>query len=126
MARKNNLLKQYKKQKIEMTDEEKAAHAAAVDQVIAHFAETYVPSGDTRLANLQQLCRDLEVEVGTSSMTCKMVSGCTGWLKDLTRFNRVIAEHQRLPCQHSRLHPRQRGERKREQHQVSVTQSAPR
>jgi uncharacterized Fe-S cluster-containing MiaB family protein len=50
-----------------------AAHAAAVEDVINHFAETYI--SNDRLTMFQQLCRDLDVEVGTGIQKCRQVGG---------------------------------------------------
>jgi ribosomal protein S11 len=49
-----------------------AAHEANIANIILHFDATYI-SGSGRLAAFQQLCRDLDVEVGTSLKQCKKV-----------------------------------------------------
>jgi len=51
--------------------QKKAEHDAAVEDIVAHFAQTYI--SNDRLTALQQLCRDLDVEVGTSINKCKQV-----------------------------------------------------
>jgi hypothetical protein len=48
-------------------------HKAAVEDIIAHFAGTYISTGNDRLSNFQELCRDLDVEVGISIKKCKEV-----------------------------------------------------
>jgi hypothetical protein len=48
-------------------------HEAAVQNIINHFATTYISSGNDRLSAFQDLCRDLEVEVGTGIKKCKQV-----------------------------------------------------
>jgi hypothetical protein len=47
-------------------------HTAAVAAITAHFSNTYI-SGNGRLAAYQQLCRDLDVDVGSSIVQCKKV-----------------------------------------------------
>lgn len=54
--------------------EEKAKHEAAVEDIINHFATTYISTGNDRLSAFQDLCRDLDVEVGTGIKKCKKVS----------------------------------------------------
>jgi uncharacterized Fe-S cluster-containing MiaB family protein len=48
-----------------------AEHDAAVEDIVNHFAQTYI--SNNRLSALQQLCRDLDVEVGTGIKSCKQV-----------------------------------------------------
>jgi hypothetical protein len=50
----------------------KKDHTAAVAAITAHFSSTYI-SGNGRLAAYQQLCRDLDVDVGSSIIQCKKV-----------------------------------------------------
>lgn len=71
-----------RKSKIQLTAAEKVAHDAAVAKAVAHFADTYVSTDGTRLSNLQQLCKDLEVEVGDNTLACKDVSDHANWLED--------------------------------------------
>jgi hypothetical protein len=52
----------------------KKKHEAAVEDIIHHFAATYISTGNHRLSAFQQLCEDLDVEVGTSITNCKQVS----------------------------------------------------
>lgn len=56
------------------TEAAKKQHEAAVEDIITHFAATYISTGNERLSDFQQLCEDLDVEVGTSLMKCKQVS----------------------------------------------------
>jgi hypothetical protein len=49
-----------------------AAHAVEVAGVLVHFDTTYDVKVN-RLAAFQQLCMDLDVEVGTSLTQCKKV-----------------------------------------------------
>ena len=49
-----------------------AEHDAAVDDIVNHFAQTYI--SNDRLAAFQQLCRDLDVEVGSGIKKCKEVT----------------------------------------------------
>jgi len=53
------------------TQKAKEEHDAAVEDIVAHFAQTYI--SDDRLAAFQQLCRDLDVEVGTGIKKCREV-----------------------------------------------------
>jgi hypothetical protein len=50
----------------------KKDYTAAVAAITAHFSNTYI-SGNGRLAAYQQLCRDLDVDVGSSIIQCKKV-----------------------------------------------------
>lgn len=54
------------------TEKAKKEHEVAVEDIVNHFAQTYI-SYD-RLAAFQQLCRDLDVEVGTGITKCKQVT----------------------------------------------------
>lgn len=47
-------------------------YTAAVAAITTHFSNTYI-SGNGRLAAYQQLCRDLDVDVGSSIIQCKKV-----------------------------------------------------
>lgn len=68
--------KKYKNVKRQrLMPEEKAIQAAMAQDIIAYFVDTYETAESTRLANYQRLCRDLKVEVGIDSLTCKIVSG---------------------------------------------------
>lgn len=74
MGKKHNNNAKIKKEKIKLTPEEKAEHAAAVKKAVKHFAERYTASDGSRLSNLQALCKDLEVNVSPDALTCKQVS----------------------------------------------------
>jgi hypothetical protein len=50
----------------------KKDYTAAVAAITAHFSNTYI-SSNGRLAAYQQLCRDLDVDVGSSIIQCKKV-----------------------------------------------------
>jgi hypothetical protein len=50
----------------------KAAKEAKIASIIIHFDTTYSAKHD-RLAAFQQLCGDLEVDIGTSLTQCKQV-----------------------------------------------------
>lgn len=54
------------------TEQAKKEHEAAVEDIVNHFAQTYISKD--HLAAFQQLCEDLDVEVGTSLKKCKQVS----------------------------------------------------
>lgn len=62
-------------QKAAEDEEAKRAREAAIDEVVTHFAKTYIASGSDRLENFQELCRDLKVEVGAGLTACKKVRG---------------------------------------------------
>lgn len=51
----------------------KKDYIAAVAAITTHFSNTYI-SGNGRLAAYQQLCRDLDVDVGSSIIQCKKVT----------------------------------------------------
>ncbi|KAM0705865.1 hypothetical protein Q7P35_007225 [Cladosporium inversicolor] len=62
-------------------------HSAAIAAITAHFCSTYI-SGNGRLAAYQQLCRDLDVDVGSSIIQCKRVefiSNAEGPTSQLTK-----------------------------------------
>jgi hypothetical protein len=48
-------------------------HAAAVTEIVAYFAESYVPAKNNRLSAFQTLCEDLDVDIGNSIKKCKKV-----------------------------------------------------
>lgn len=64
-----NMPKRHKK-----SEAAKKEHEAAVEDIITHFAATYISTGNDNLITFQQLCEDLDVEVGTSMKKCKQVS----------------------------------------------------
>ena len=49
----------------------KEEHDAAVEDIVTHFAQTYI--FNDRLSAFQQLCRDLDVEVGSGIKKCREV-----------------------------------------------------
>ena len=56
-----------------VTADSRDRHAAAVTDIVAYFAESYVPAKNDRLSAFQTLCEDLDVEIGTSIKKCKKV-----------------------------------------------------
>jgi hypothetical protein len=52
---------------------QKAEHETAVENIITHFATTYISPGNDRLSAFQDLCKDLQVEVEMSFTQCKKV-----------------------------------------------------
>ena len=83
-----------------------AEHEAAVAAITAHFSTTYI-SGNGRLAAYQQLCRDLDVDVGASIIQCKRVGFCNEYRGiDQRADQATTTEHQRGPRQHPRFRPR--------------------
>ena len=63
------------------SEAEKKEYEAAVENIITHFAATYISTGNRRLSAFQQLCEDLDVEVGTILKKCKQVSQSHGQSK---------------------------------------------
>lgn len=65
MAKKNKKSAAAKKAKEE--------HDAAVENIITHFATTYISADSDRLSSFQDLCEDLDVPVGDSLTQCRKV-----------------------------------------------------
>jgi hypothetical protein len=64
-------------------------HEAAVQNIINHFATTYISSGDDRLSAFQDLCKDLDVEVGASLTQCKKVTSSQSDRSNVTQTNHI-------------------------------------
>lgn len=79
----------------------KAKHEAEVANIILHFDETYI-SNPSRLAAFQQLCRDLEVEVGTSLTQCKKVFAAFHWF--LSRISVLTSPPQNVNKANVNIH----------------------
>jgi hypothetical protein len=56
-----------------VTADSESRHAAAVTEIVAYFAESHVLAKNDRLSAFQTLCKDLDVEIGTSINRCKKV-----------------------------------------------------
>lgn len=99
-----------------------AEHEAAVAAITAHFSDTYI-SGNGRLAAYQQLCRDLDVDVGASIIQCKRVGFCNEYRGiDQRADHPTTTEHQRRPRQHPRFRPRAAARRRYQLLQVPELQ----
>jgi len=62
------------KKKQQRSEEDQKKHDAAVEDIIDHFNKTYISTGNNCLSAFQELCKDLDVEVGPSIKKCRQVS----------------------------------------------------
>lgn len=94
----------------------KAAHEANVANIILHFDTTYI-SNLSRLAAFQQLCKDLDVEVGTSLKQCTKVISVPLVFK-WPHTDSFATEREASQRQHPRFRPCPADWRRRERYQV--------
>jgi hypothetical protein len=94
----------------------KAAHEAAVANIILHFDTTYI-SNPSRLGAFQQLCKDLDVEVGASLKQCKKVFSVP-LIAQWPHADSFVTECEASQRQHPRFRPCPADWRRRERYQV--------
>jgi hypothetical protein len=101
-----------------------AAHALEVAGVLVHFDTAY-DFKTNRLTAFQQLCVDLDVEVGTSLTQCKKVTRFSS-PSPTNHMLTICCRTSRKPPQRLRLRPRAAGWGRRPQRpQVSLEDKAP-